>query len=209
MTAAVRLAIEAADAELLRALVTEQPELAEALVTWGEGGKNRVPPLHFVCDAVFRDLATQEQGLALADVLLDAGADPERPYAKSGDTYLIAAASLGAELVGLRLVERGVDVRPRGLFGATALHWAALMGLERLADALVEAGAQLELADARYDCTPLQWALHAWKEGTGGRREGLPRVAAVLVLRGARVPPGALDELSSDADAPMKSALSA
>lgn len=209
MTDAVRAAIEAADADALRALVARDPALAEADVVWGEGGKNVVPPLHFVCDAVFRRLASEPQALAMADVLLEAGADPERSYARSGDTYLIAAASLGAEGVGRRLVERGVDVTRRGLFGATALHWAATMGLDGLARALVEAGAELELADTRYDSTPLEWALHAWGAGTGGSRAGLARVASVLVAHGARVPSGALEALTEDADGPMREALAA
>lgn len=209
MTDEMRAAIEAADADALRALVAADPALADANVTWGPGGKNAVPPLHFVCDAVFRGLATQEQALAMANVLLDAGVDPERSYAKSGDTFLIAAASLGAEGVGERLVELGVDVAGRGLFGATALHWAALMGLDRLARVLVEAGAELERVDTRYDCTPLQWALHGWTEGTNGRREGIPSVARVLVEHGALVPPDAAASLTAAADAPMREALAA
>lgn len=114
MTDAVRLAIEAADADALETLVSADPARADAEVRFGDGGKNVVPPLHYVCDAVFRRLATQDEALALAQVLLDAGVDPERSYAKSGDTFLIAAASLGAESVGERLVELGVDVTPRG-----------------------------------------------------------------------------------------------
>ena len=114
MTEAIREAIESADVERLRALVTENPSWADADVTWGDGGKNVVPPLHFVCDAVFRGLANQDQALAMANVLLDAGVDPELEYAASGDTFLISAASLGAESVGLRLLEAGVDVTPAG-----------------------------------------------------------------------------------------------
>ena len=69
-----------------------------------------MPPLHFVGDAVFRGLASQDAALAMADVLLEAGVDPDRAYARSGDTFLISAASLGAQAVGLRLVERGAAV---------------------------------------------------------------------------------------------------
>ena len=126
MTDVIRAVIEAGDADALESLVAADSALVDADVTFGPAGKHAVPPLHYVCDAVFRELATQEQALAMANVLLDAGVDPERSYARSGDTFLIAAASLGAELVGLRLVEAGVDVTPRGLFGATALHWAAI-----------------------------------------------------------------------------------
>ena len=165
--------------------------------------------MHFVCDAVFRGLATQGQALAMANVLLGAGVDLERSYARSGDSFLIAAASLGAESVGCRLVELGADVARRGLFGATALHWAAFMGLKHLARAIIEVGAELELVDTRYDGTPLEWALHGWKEGTNGNRDGIPGVAEALVEHGARVPPVAADSLAGDADVAMRQALRA
>jgi len=207
MTDEIRRAIEAADVEGLRELVRRDPGLANADVRWGEGGKNIVPPLHFVCDAVFRGLATQEQALAMADVMLDAGVDPGRDYAKSGDTFLIAAASLGAERVGERLVERGVGVGRRGLFGATALHWAANMGLDRLVLALVERGADLSLRDAQYDGTPLHWALHGWRSGTSPGRDGIPRAVAVLVAHGAKIPEDVLSSLAQDSDAAMREAL--
>lgn len=114
MTSEVRAAIEAADPAALRALVAADAGLADADVTWGRHGKNRVPPLHYVCDAVFRKLASEQQALAMADVLLEAGVDAE-------------------------------------------------------------------LRDQQYDCTPLEWVLHAWTQGTNGCRDGLPRVARVLV----------------------------
>ncbi len=209
MSDSIRTAIERADVAALRALVTADPALAEADVTWGDGGKNVVPPLHFVCDAVFRGLASDAQALAMADVLLAAGVDADRAYARSGDSYLIAAASLGAESVGLRLVERGADVARRGLFGATALHWAALMGLDRLAARLLDAGADIALRDARYDCSPLQWTLHAWSDARSARRDGLVRTAGVLVSRGARVPADARANLATDADAPLRAVLGA
>ncbi len=207
MTDQIRIAIEAADVDALRRLVAADRALADTDVVWGDGGKNAVPPLHFVCDAVFRKLATQDQALAMANVLLDVGVDPERVYAKSGDTFLIAAASLGAEDVGLRLVDCGVDVTGRGLFKATALHWTATMGLDRLARALANVGAELEVADTHFNCTPLQWGLHAWAEGTNGNRDRVPEVVAVLVKHGARIPQDALESLASDADAPMRAAL--
>ena len=87
MNEPVRKAIEAADVEALRTLVELDPDRADADVTCGPDDQDRVPPLHFVCDVVFRKLATDEQGLALADALLEAGVDPDRAYAKSGDTF--------------------------------------------------------------------------------------------------------------------------
>ena len=193
MTDALRTAIHTGDADALEALVAAHPDLVHADVDFGDGSGNSAPPLHLVCDAVFRELVSDEQAVALADVLLDAGVDLEHAFAKSGDSYLISAASLGVEGVGARLVERGADVSRRGLFRATALHWSAFMGLDHLASLLIEAGSELELRDERYECTPLEWALYAWSSGTNGRREGIPRVAAVLVKAGARVPAEALE----------------
>ena len=200
MTGTIRKAIESSDSTALHALVTSDPQLADADVVFGEDGKNRVPPLHYVCDVVFRKLATQDEGLAMANVLLEAGVDVDRHYAKSGDTFLIAAASLGAERVGLRLVELGADVTRRGLFGATALHWAAFMGLDELAAPLVEARSEIELRDTRYDRTPLQWALYGWTDGPIGRRAGIPSVLRTLVQRGAQVAPDVIDRFVSAAD---------
>ena len=94
-----------------------------------------------------------------ADVVVPALGIPERVL-----TYLVVVALAGFPIV---LAAAWIfDVTPRGLFGATAFHWAAIMGLDRLARTLVEVGAELELADTRYDCTPLQWALHGWTRGT-------------------------------------------
>lgn len=82
------------------------------------------------------------------------------------------------------------------------------MGLDQLARALVEVGAELEPVDTRYDCTPLQWALHGWSEGTNGRRERIPRAVSILVGRGARVAADALDSLTKSSDAELRQALS-
>ena len=207
MGTALTEAILNGDVDALRGLIEADPLLLRAPTSLGDGSANAVPPLHLVCDAVFRGLVDEASALAMADVLLEAGVEPNESYAKSGDTYLIAAASLGAERVGLRLVERGADVHPRGLFGATALHWAGLMGLERLAGALVDAGSELELRDTHYDCTPLDWVLHAWIEGTNGRRDGLPRVAARLVAAGAGVPATASRELRGPEHRVLRAAL--
>jgi ankyrin repeat protein len=85
---------------------------------------------------LFRGALPQGEEIPLVDVLLDAGADLDfqrsREDGKNGDTPLIGAASLGAEDVGLRLLAAGAKPDLRGLFGETALHWAALLGEDRL-----------------------------------------------------------------------------
>lgn len=179
-TSPMRAAIEAGSAEEVLALLEADPSLAQTDIVWGPNGKNVVPPLHYCCDMVFQKRCSQEHALAMANALIDAGADIHQSYAKSGDTFLISAASLGAELLGLRLVELGADVHAQGLFGATALHWSAFMGLPRLTAALIEAGAPTDLPDKNYGSTPLGWAQHAWTEGCNGTRDSVPACAELL-----------------------------
>ena len=207
MVQTICAAIESGEPHNLRALLAADPEGVERDTSGGDGSGNRFPPLHLVCDAVFRGCIADERAVELADVLLEAGVDLGRVFPKTGDTYLISAASLGAEAVGVRLVERGIDVHARGLFGASALHWALFMGAPRLAAVLADAGCALEERDTQYECTPLEWGLHAWLEGTNGRREGIPPAVGALVERGARVPPRAREALVGDAHAELRRAL--
>ena len=189
---AMRAAIDAADARAVRALLDQDPALAEADVELPDGSGNRVPALHYVGGSVFDGRIAEAEGPPLAQVLLDAGVDPNRAYAKSGDTYLIAAASLGAEGVGLLLLDAEADPEPRGLFGATALHWAAHQGLTRLVARLAERGDDiLDLPDREYGATPLGWAVHSWSEGRARHRDRLPEVARTLLAAGARETEGA------------------
>ena len=112
---------------------------------------------------------------------MEAGADldfrREREDGGKSNTPLIGAASLGTEEAGLRLLSAGARPELRGLFGETALHWASLLGEERLAAALI-AGSDLNLKDGKYHSTPLGWAMHGCYNppaGNHGRqREGSP-----------------------------------
>src|SRR5260370_34248296 len=101
---------------------------------------------------------TLEKGkeLPLVEALLDSGADvnfqqTSYPSQKPGhgETPLIGAASLAAEEVALRLLDAGARPEMRGNFGETALHWAALLGEDRLAERLIP-GADIHLKDENY-----------------------------------------------------------
>src|SRR5260370_42471004 len=105
---------------------------------------------------------TLEKGkeLPLVEALLDSGADvnfQQTSYASQkpgyGETPLIGAASLGAEEVGLRLLDAGAKPDLRGNFGETALHWAALLGEDRLAERLI-VGSDVNLKDENYKSSP-------------------------------------------------------
>src|SRR5260370_7610182 len=75
--------------------------------------------------------------LPLVEALIQAGADLNFNKDGKSETPLIGAASLGAEDVGLRLLDSGARPDLRGLFGETALHWAALLGEDPLLAKLI------------------------------------------------------------------------
>jgi ankyrin repeat protein len=70
--------------------------------------------------------------LPLVDALIEAGSDVNFNKDGKTETPLIGAASLGADDVGLRLLEAGAKSEVRGKFGETALYWAALLGEDGL-----------------------------------------------------------------------------
>jgi hypothetical protein len=76
----------------------------------------------------------------------------------------------------------------RGLFGETALHWAALLGEDRLVSRLVK-GPDLNLKDHKYKSPPLGGAIHGWSHPQGGNHGRQREVISLLVSAGATVEP--------------------
>lgn len=74
--------------------------------------------------------------------LLDQGADPDKPDAKT-ITPLCWAAMAGQEPAARALIEHGADVNARNGDGATALHGAAFFGARSVVDLLLENGADV------------------------------------------------------------------
>ena len=172
----VRTAIETGDANALTALLAEDPSRANDLIVWG---KNRTHPLHYISDMLIDGTLDRGKELALVEALLAAGSDYNH-QATNGETPLIGAASLGAEDIGLRLIEAGARVDLTGAFGETALHWAAHLGLPRLVQRLIENGADVNLKDGRYDSSPLGWALHGQSNSPHGSQGRHAEVVALL-----------------------------
>jgi hypothetical protein len=163
-------------------------------------------PLHYVSDMLFEGKVQRGKELPLIEALIQAGADLDFQRNGKGDTPLIGAASLGAEEVGIRLLEAGARPELRGLFGETALHWAALLGEDRLAGRLIE-GAGLNLKDEKYKSSPLGWAIHAWGGPPAGSRGRQREVVELLVAAGARVEPEWLESDKVCANPAMLAAL--
>ena len=207
----VRTAIQNGDAAALRRLLAEDSSRANELIRWGEWKPCFTHPLHFISDMLFKGTLPKGKEIPLVDALLDAGADLDfqssREDGKKGDTPLIGAASLGAEDVGLRLLALGAKPDLRGLFGEIALHWAAMLGEDRLVAELIRVS-NVNLKDDKYDSPPLGWAIHGWCNPPAGNHGRQREAAILLVTAGARVEQQWLEEDKVRADPEMLAALS-
>ena len=182
----VRTAIQNGDAGALRRCLALDRSRANALIHWGNNDCVLTHPLHYVSDMLFTGALQKGKELALVDALLEAGASVD--FRKDGkrETPLIGAASLGAEDVGLRLLDAGANPELRGEWAETALHWAALLGEERLAERLI-ARTDLSLRDEKYNSSPLGWAVYGWFNPPAGNQGRQREVAALLIAAGATV----------------------
>jgi len=180
VSAAVQAAIEAGDASALRRVLAESPARANELIRWGGDGKNVTHPLHYIRDKRFDKTISEDDALVLIDALIEGGSDVDG-HAENRETPLHGAASLGAEDVGMRLIEAGARANALGGFGETPLHWAAHQGLDRLVVRLIAAGADLDIIkDRRWNATPLGWMQHGLAERLPGSGRGHDKVIALL-----------------------------
>jgi ankyrin repeat protein len=124
---------------------------------------------------------------AVVDLLLDRGADPQRP-ANTGATPLSAAVSMRQVDIVERLLAAGADVEQRLPGEVTVLMLAAALGLPDLVARLLAAGADLHARDAQ-----ALTALHC-AALFGFTARDRPRVVALLdalLLAGAEPDPAA------------------
>jgi hypothetical protein len=204
----VKTAIRNGEAEALSRLLAKDSWRANELVSWGNNRCVLTHPLHYVSDMLFDGTLGRGKELLLIDALIDAGANLDFQQDGKPETPLIGSASLGAEDVGLRLLDAGARPELRGVFGETALHWAALLGEDRLAGRLVH-GADLNLKDEKYNSPPLGWALHGWSDPPAGNCGRQREVVAILVAAGATVETEWLQSEKVRADPEMLAALRA
>ena len=182
----VREAIDAGNPKALKSALATAPELADAPICCAMNAEREVPPIHHVCDRAFEGKLSKDKARELAGILLAAGANPNGTLAETGDCLLISAVSLCCPDIALDLMTAGADVRTTGLFGASALHWAAMLGFPTVVMALLDAGAEVNQEDMEYDSTPLGWAVQGWSGGTNGGTREQPACARLLVGAGGR-----------------------
>jgi len=201
----VKTAIQNGDAAMLRELLAEDRSRANELIHWGGIKRSSLThPLHFISDMLFGGKLAKGKEIPLADALIEAGADvdfhSDPKDGKKSETPLLGAASLGAEDLGIWLLDAGARPELRGLFGETALHWAAMLGEDRLTARLIE-GSDLNLKDEQYQSPPLGWAIHGCYNPPAGNHGKQHEVAALLVRAGAIVEPEwrELEQVRADA----------
>ena len=104
------------------------------------------------------------------------------------------------------LLAAGAKPDLHGLFGETALHWAALLGEDRLVAELLR-GSNVNLRDEKYNSPRLGWAIHGWCEPPAGNHGRQREVVALLVTAGASVEREWLEREKVRADPEMLAAL--
>jgi hypothetical protein len=199
----VKAAIEHGDSATLRRLLSEHQPRANELIWWG---KCVTHPLHYISDMLFAGTLQKGNELPLVDALIEAGSDLNFNKDGKGETPLLGAASLGAEDVGLRLLDAGARPDLRGLFGETALHWAAMLGEDRLVARLIPVS-DLNLKDEKYNSPPLGWVIHGWSNPPAGNCGRQRNVVARLVAAGASVEREWLEDEMVRADPAMLASL--
>jgi hypothetical protein len=184
----MKTAIQTGNSEALQLLLEEDPTRADELIQWGENRCILTHPLHYISDMLFNGTLPKGKELPLVDALLRAGANVNFQKPGKSETPLIGAASLDAEDVGIALLGAGADPTCRGIFGETALHWAALLGEDRLAARLMPAS-DLDLKDQKYGSSPLGWAIYGWSNPPAGNRGRQREVILLLIAAGAQIDP--------------------
>jgi len=161
----IKRLIENKDYQEIRQLLANNPNFANEGITIPYDNKctSKAHPLHRICDAVFAKKMTDEEAIEIAKILLDFGADINGAKIKENeDTPLLAAASLHAEQLGIFYIENGADIHYADRNdGATALHWAAFCGRNKLVEKLIGEKATIDQRDTSYNSTPLGWAIHS------------------------------------------------
>lgn len=182
----IRELINKNDFEGLRSILSQNPNLANEGLPYDEANTIKAHPLHRLCDGVFSGKCTDAEGVEMAKIFLEYGADingGERIVKM--DTPLVAAASLHADQLAIFYLEQGAEINHPGCHGGTALHWAAWCGRPKVVERLLEAGAELNKRCIDFKSTPFFWAVHGLKAGDKKDIRGHLECIKLLLLAGA------------------------
>lgn len=184
----VKKLIENRDYSGLKQLLSDYPNLANKGITipFDLICRAKAHPLHRICDAVFAGKITDSDAVELAKVFLENGANIDGDKNKHEGTPLLAAASLHAEQVGIFYIDNGADVYyTYKSDGASALHWAAFCGRDKLVESLISANAEIDELDTTHKSTPVGWAIHSLQSNDMGNKHNQLNCIKLLLKSGA------------------------
>lgn len=196
--------LDAGDVNALTAALAADPALANAPVVEGDHAPH---PIHALCDRVFDGRLSEGAALPMVQALIKAGADLDHVHAANGDGLVTSAISLSCPQIAQTLLDAGAQSGTLGLFAATPLHWAAIMGMPALVERLIADGGDVVLRDVEFGSTSLGWAMEGWASPPKGSRGGQVACPARLVEAGAVVEPQWAGSERVRADAAMAAAL--
>lgn len=183
----VKKLVEQKDTDGLRKMLAENPSLANEGITipYDLFCRIKAHPLHRICDAVFAHKMTDEEAITLAKIFLEFGADIN---GYNDGSPLLAAASLHAEQLGIFYIDNGanIDITDKN-DNASALHWAAFCGRDKLVDKLIKSNAVLDEPDKTYQSTPLGWAIHCLSSNDEGNKQNQLACIKLLIQAGADI----------------------
>ena len=183
--------IENKDYEGIRRSLANNPALANEGITIPFDNKctAKAHPLHRICDAIFAKKITDEEAIEIAKIFLSYGANINGSVSKiNEDTPLLAAASLHAEQLGMFYIDNGADIDYADRQdGASALHWAAYCGREKLVEKLIQKNAAIDQRDKSHDSTPLGWAIYPLITGDKTNKHHQVSCIKLLLRSGANI----------------------
>src|SRR5664279_4680761 len=91
--------------------LTNNLNLANEGIPYNDVNTTKAHPLHRICDGVFSEKYTDEEGVKMAKIFLEFGANINgNKLTEKEDTPLIAASSLHADQVAIFYVEKGATI---------------------------------------------------------------------------------------------------
>jgi ankyrin repeat protein len=182
----IREQINKKDLQGLRNILSQNPALANEGLPYDAANTTKAHPLHRICDGVFSGKYTEADGVEMAKIFLEYGADINGgEMIVKKDNPLVAAASLNADQMAIFYIEQGADIHHPGGHGGTALHWAAWCGRPKVVERLLQANAELNKLCIDFKSTPLFWAVHGLKSDEKNDINGHLECISILLDAGA------------------------
>jgi ankyrin repeat protein len=174
------------DFEGVRKALAENPALANEGIPFDKNNTTKAHPLHRICDRVFSKKYTDDEGVEMAKIFIEAGADINGFVTEEKkDTPLIAASSLNADKVAILYIDRGAKINHAGTHGGTALHWAAWTGRDLIVKRLLQENPEINKRCIDFKGTALQWCAHGYIFKDGINRYHQLECAKMLIAAGA------------------------